>query len=176
METREPRTRQSRYGGATWAEEGMAMVLAICMVALLSLLGVWLVVQSGSTYRITQSVERHDVTFNLAEGALQLSWRCLTERSNEEILRDLTPNQDVTPAQIPYMQPDQSLGTGPGTLTPQITFLDARTVPGWDINKFRGYYYLARGQGVQPLPDQRGGDAQSRVVSFIRKIGQVRSR
>lgn len=160
---------------------GMAMVLTISAVALLSLLGVWLVVQSGSTYRITQSVERRESTFNLAEGALQLSWRCLRTESNEKILKDLKKKQDVTPPSgvVPYMQANQAVDhqtKASRTLTPRLMFLEAQSVPGWDMNKFRGYYYLAQGEGREILPQQKGGPARSEVVMLVRKIGQVHSR
>lgn len=162
-------------------DRGMAMVLAISAVALLSLLGVWLVVQSGSTHRVTKSVERREGTFNLAEGALQLSWYCLETESNEKILKNLNKRQDVTPpvSVVPYMQADQKVDNqtkASRTLTPRLTFLDAQSVPGWDMSKFRGYYYLAQGQGEEDLPYQKGGPAQSEVVMFVQKIGQVRSR
>ncbi len=161
--------------------QGMAMVLTISAVALLSLLGVWLVMQSGATYRITQSVERRGGTFNLAEGALQLSWYCLQTESNERILKDLTKNRDVTPpaSLVSYMQADQKVDNqtkSSRSLTPRLFFLDSRSVAGWDMNKFRGYYYLAQGEGSEQLPPQRGGPARSEVVMFVQKIGQVRSR
>ncbi|MEJ5363715.1 MAG: hypothetical protein WHS86_01310 [Desulfosoma sp.] len=162
-------------------EQGMAMVLTISAVALLSLLGVWLVMQSGATHRITQSVERREGTFNLAEGALQLSWHCLQTESNEKILKDLKKNQDVTPpaSLVPYMQSDQKVDNqtkDSRTLTPRLFFLDSQTVAGWDMNKFRGYYYLAQGLGLENLPDKKGGPARSEVVMFVQKVGQVRSR
>ncbi len=159
---------------------GMAMVLTLSAVALLSLLGVWLVVQSGSTHRMTQSLERRESTFNLAEGALRLSWRCLQTESNEKILKDLRKKQDVTPVEsVPYMQAKQPVDNqtkASRTLTPRLMFLEAQSVPGWDMSKFRGYYYLAQGEGREDLPHQKGGPAQSEVVTFVQKIGQVRSR
>ncbi len=154
---------------------GMAMVLTLSAVVLLSLLVVWLVVQSGSTFRIMKSVQRRDTTFNLAEAALQLSWQCLRTVSSEKILLNLEKKKDVTPAnEVPYMVENQPLGLG--KLTPRITFLDTDVVPGWDMSKFRGYYYLARGQGTQSVPAQKGGDAHSEVMIFVQKVGQIRSR
>lgn len=162
-------------------QKGMAMVLAVCTVALLSLLGLWLVVQSGSTYRVTQSVERREGTFNLAEGAQQLSWYCLKTLSNEIILKDFRKKSDVTPSEatVPYMraqQPVDDQTQATKTLTPRIIFMDANRVPGWDLNKFRGYYYLASGEGVESLPFQKGGAARSETVLLVRKISQVSSR
>lgn len=162
-------------------DQGMAMVLTLSAVALLSLLGVWLVVQSGSTHQLTQSVERREGAFNLAEGALQLSWYCLRTESNEILLKDLKKKQDVTPPAgvVPYMQADQPVDDqtkASRTLTPRLVFLDAQSVAGWDMNKFRGYYYLAHGQGQETLPQPKGGPARSEVVMLIQKIGQVRSR
>ncbi|ROR01936.1 hypothetical protein [Desulfosoma caldarium] len=162
-------------------DQGMAMVLALSAVALLSILGVWLVVQSGSTHRMTKSVERREAVFNLAEGALQLSWYCLQRESNEKILKNLNKNQDVTPSEsvVSYMKADQPVDNqtkASRNLTPRIIFLDAKPVPGWDMTKFRGYYYLAQGQGEEDLPDQKGGPARSEVVMLVQKIGQVRSR
>jgi len=168
-------------GGIFHNCQGMAMVLTVCTVALLSLLGLWLVVQSGSTYRVTQSVERREGTFNLAEGAQQLSLYCLEKLSNEFILTDFRKKSDVTPSEsvAPYMKPhqpvdDQTQATK--TFTPRIIFLDSNRVPGWDMNKFRGYYYLASGEGVESLPPQKGGAARSETVLLVRKMSQVTSR
>uniref|UniRef100_A0A832A647 Uncharacterized protein n=1 Tax=Desulfacinum infernum TaxID=35837 RepID=A0A832A647_9BACT len=162
-------------------QKGMAMVLAVSTVALLSLLGLWLVVQSGSTYRVTQSVERRQGTFNLAEGAQQLSLYCLKTLSNEVILTNYRKKSDVTPseAMVPYMKPQQPVNDQTQTtktLTPRIIFLDSNRVPGWDMNKFRGYYYLASGEGVESLPAQKGGAARSETDLLVRKISQVTSR
>lgn len=162
-------------------DSGMAMVLAISVVALLSLLGVWLVVQSGSTHHVTKSVERRESTFNLAEGALQLSWYCLQKVPNDRILKSLTKKQDVTPPAgvIPYMQADQKVDNqtkAAQTLTPRLIFLDHNRVPGWDMNTFKGYYYLAQGLGEEHLPPIRGGSARSDVMMFVQKVSQVRSR
>ncbi|MGQ9670203.1 MAG: hypothetical protein ACUVWY_08575 [Desulfosoma sp.] len=159
----------------------MAMVLAISAVALLGLLGVWLIVQSGSTHRMTKSVERRESTFNLAEGALQLSWYCLQNETNGKILKDLTKGQDVTPPEgvVPYMKANQTVDNQTKktqTLTPRLIFLDHNRVPGWDMNTFKGYYYLAQGQGEEHVPHIRGGSARSDVMMVVEKIDQVRSR
>ncbi|MGQ9795428.1 hypothetical protein [Desulfosoma sp.] len=161
----------------------MAMVLAISAVALLGLLGVWLIVQSGSTHRMTKSVERRESTFNLAEGALQLSWYCLQNETNGKILKDkdLTKGQDVTPPAgvVPYMKAKQTVDNQTKktqTLTPRLIFLDHNRVPGWDMNTFKGYYYLAQGQGEEHVPHIRGGSARSDVMMVVEKIDQVRSR
>ena len=58
-------------------ERGIAMVLALSLVALLSLLAIWLMLGSGSALRITSAATRYECGFNLAEGALQLGLRCL---------------------------------------------------------------------------------------------------
>ncbi len=159
-------------------QDGLAMVLAMSLVALLSVLGIWMVVESGNTYRMTQSLERSGVTFNLAEAGLELSRKCLREKSNEDLLTSLDVQQDVTPTGIEYMASDQEVVPGhpeSGMVTPVLIFENSRVVPGWDISKFRGYYYRAEGEGVKPLPGSRG-DAKTEVLSVVRKIGQVRSR
>jgi hypothetical protein len=162
-------------------QDGLAMVLAMSLVALLSVLGIWMIVESGNTYRMTQSVERNAVTFNLAEGGLELSRKCLREKSNEDLLRnvkDIRQQQEVTPTGIAYMAPDQEVVPGhpeSGMVTPVLIFEGSRVVPGWDISKFRGYYYRAEGKGVKPLPGSRG-DAKTEVLSVVRMMGQVRSR
>lgn len=162
-------------------QDGLAMVLAMSLVALLSVLGIWMIVESGNTYRMTQSVERNAVTFNLAEGALELSWQYLLEKSNEDLLRnvkDVRQQQEVTPTGIAYMASDQEVVPGhpeSGMVTPVLIFEDSRVLPGWDISKFRGYYYRAEGKGVKPLPGSRG-DAKTEVLRVVQKIGQVRPR
>lgn len=162
-------------------QDGLAMVLAMSLVALLSVLGIWMIVESGNTYRMTQSVERSGATFNLAEGALELSWQYLLEKSNEDLLRnvkDVRQQQEVTPTGIAYMASDQEVVPGhpeSGMVTPVLIFEDSRVLPGWDISKFRGYYYRAEGKGVKPLPGSRG-DAKTEVLRVVQKIGQVRPR
>lgn len=160
-------------------ESGMAMVLAISAVALLSLLGVWLVVQSGSAHRMTKSVERRESTFNLAEGALQLSWYCLQTEPDEKILKDLRKGQDVTPpaSVVPYMQANQTVDNqtkATQTLSPRLIFLDHNRVPGYDMSQFEGYYYLAQGEGEEHVPHMRGGSARSEVMMVVEKIDRRR--
>lgn len=167
------------FASAMKDDSGMAMVLAISAVALLSLLGVWLVVQSGSTHRMIKSVERRESTFNLAEGALQLSWYCLRTVPNDRILTDLSKKKDVTPTGFPYMQANQKVDNQTKTtqtLKPRLLFLDHNRVPGWDMNTFKGYYYLAQGHGEEQLPALKGGSARSDVMMFVQKVSQVRSR
>ncbi len=158
--------------GIFWRDEsGMAMILALSLTALLTLLGMFLIVESGTTFRMTQSLTRYEQTFNLAEAGLQLSHRCLVEQSNEWLLGSTTPG--TLTVDVSYMEAAQPAGNG--NLTPQIDFIDSRPVPGWDVSKFMGYYYLARGQGAVPMPGIRG-DAQKEVMSLFQKMGQVRPR
>lgn len=162
------------YRKTLWSDDsGIAMVLAVSLTALLTILGMYLLVESGTTYRMTQSLTRHEQTFNLAEAALQLSRRCLYEQSNETLLVDVEPG--TLSLNQAYMASDQSVGSGHESITPEIDFLESQPVPGWDISKFMGYYYLARGQGTIPMPEHRG-DAEKEVMSLFQKVGQVRTR
>jgi Tfp pilus assembly protein PilX len=58
-------------------EKGIAMVLAVSLIGLLTSLAVYLMAESGTSYRITKAMNRYESCFNLAEAGLQLGLRCV---------------------------------------------------------------------------------------------------
>ncbi len=157
-------------------EKGVAMVLAVSMIGLLALFGVWMLVEGQTAFRVTASMERRESAFNLAEAALRLDFRCLLENapSPSYALLASTNPLDVTPTGISYMASAQCLGKG--TITPTIKYLAYNTAPppGWMLNwqgssSFYSLYYRSTGEGRIPLPSGKG-DARTVVSALTSRL------
>jgi hypothetical protein len=159
-------------------EKGLAMVLAVSFIALLSTLAIWLILESKSNVQTTKAYERTEATNRLAESACWLAVHYMdgfapalpTTGGNATL-------SDVTPSGVGYLQANQDLGGG-RLLTPKIwTGRDFyNTVPpeGWSLNEPARYYtkfYIGRGLGVMPISSARGS-ARSRVLNFVTKIAR----
>jgi Tfp pilus assembly protein PilX len=156
-------------------EKGLAMVLAITLIGLLSSLGMYLIVESGTSFRITKAMERSEQAFNMAEAALQLGLRCIR---NSPPSPSFTQLQSTTTVEIPVGYPSfmKSQSFGGGTITPYVDYVGYRTTPppGWMLNwqgysSFYGLYFQSRGQSQISLPGSQGS-SQSRIVSFALKV------
>jgi hypothetical protein len=160
-------------------EKGMAMVLALSMIALLSMFGVWMLVESQTSFRVTTSMERRQLAFNLAEGALQLGYRCLLDNpvapSYSQLLT--TVPVDITPTGLSYMAAGQNLGVNAkGTLTPTISLLTYSPLPppgnmiNWQgSSSFHSLYFRVRGAGTIPLPSNKG-NARTALSTLTAKL------
>lgn len=157
-------------------EKGMAMVLAISMIGLLSLFGIWMLVESQTAFRVTTSMERRQSAFNLAEAALQLGYRCLIDNSLSPSYANLISSApvDKTPTGLAYMASGQSLGRG--SMTPTIHYVSYTTTPppGWMMNwqgssSFYGLYYRAMGDGAIALPSGKG-NARSVLSALVLRV------
>jgi len=162
-------------------QKGFAMVLAISMIGLLSLFGVWMLMESQTSFRVTASMERREMTFNLAEGALQLDYRCLTDNVPSPSYNQLNPagdnetkierESDVTPG-LSYLAEEQTLGKG--TTTPKIRYISysPNAPPGWMLNwqgssSFHSMYYRAKGKGRIALEK---GAAQTNLSALMLRV------
>ena len=159
-------------------EKGMPMVLAMAMIGLLSLFGVWMLVESQTSFRVTTSMERRELAFNLAEAALQLDYRCLLDNSLSPSYTNLTSNTpvDKTPTGLAYMASGQSLGRG--NMTPTIQYVSYTTTPppGWMLNwqgssSFYGLYFRAMGDGTIALPSGKG-NARNVVSALVLRVSR----
>ena len=165
-------------------EKGMALVLAVSMIALLSMFGVWMLVESQTAFRITASMERRQAAFNLSEAALQLDYRCLFDNSlspSYAKLASTTPPVDILYSELPppclaYMASGQSLGRGNFTPTIQYVSYSTTPPPGWMMNwqgssSFHSLYFRAMGKGTIPLPSDKG-NATTEVSNLILKVSR----
>jgi len=158
-------------------QRGIAMVLAISLVGLLSSLGVYLIWESGTAFRMTKAMNRYESAFNLAEAALQLGLRCIRRSAPSPNFQQLNSGTVQTISEgVPSYIAAQSMGQG--TITPRIDYLGYRTTPppGWMLNwqgysSFHGLYYRPVGQGSVPLPSGKG-NAQSTVGAVTLKVAR----
>jgi len=158
-------------------QEGIAMVLAVSMIALLSCIAIWLIIESKSNMQTTKAYERTEATNRLAESACWLAVHALdveTPALPTTDLQNLTPN--MTPNK-PYLTL-HDLGGGM-KLTPQIwsgrDFWSTATV-GWSMNQpspYCTYHYLGRGAGDMEISSGRGS-ARSTIVNFVEKVSRCR--
>lgn len=162
-------------------EKGVAMVVAITLIGLLSSLGLYLILESGTSSRISKSMIRSEEAFNLADGGSQLGIYCISKSPPSPSFGQLqsTSIQTIPTTQLyKYMQA-ATLGSGgsTGTYTPTIDYVGRKSTPppGWMLNwqgysNFYSLTYRARGQGSIPLPASQGGAAQSRVSSVALRV------
>ncbi len=154
------------------------MVLALSLAGLLSLLGIWAVLQTKTAFRVTAATTRYESVFNLAEAALQLSLRSV--RMNTPFPSSAHLNSSVPVAISSNVLPDYAAETSlsGGTVRPEVfyTGYDKNPPPGWSLNwagysAFHSVNYMCRGEGRVALPSSQG-DATTAVISFASRITQ----
>ena len=144
-------------------EKGIAMVLAITLVGLLACLGLYLILESDSTFRTTKAMDRYERAFNLADGGVQLGLKCVRSSAPAPTYGQILgtgaiPSPFPTAALPSYMQVPPAFGSG-ASITPYLDFIGYRTVPppGWMVNRqgysqYHGVFYRPRSQGQITLP------------------------
>jgi len=157
-------------------ERGIAMVLALSMVALLSILAIWLMLGSGKALRITTAATRYECGFNLAEGALQLSSHYLEGASPVPYHANIMDSTLPIPIEDDDALPDEPMGKG--FMIPRIHYVDhnSNPPPGWMANpqgyyRFFSMYYQPRGKGRIPLSSAKG-DATTTVATIVWKVSK----
>ena len=158
-------------------EKGFALVLAVSMIGLLSLFGVWMLVESQTAFRVTASMERREAAFNLAEAALQLDYRYLLDNPPSPTYAQLVTAASPPPVALSgaaYGAPDP---LGRGRITPTLQYLSYSTTapPGWMLNwqgsaSFFTTYYKSMGQGVIRLP--KDNNATTTVSAVTARVSR----
>ncbi|MCU0589119.1 MAG: hypothetical protein MUF52_13320 [Syntrophobacteraceae bacterium] len=160
-------------------ERGLAMVLVIPMIGLLSLIGIWLVLQSEAGFKTTSALERRESVFNLSEAASQLAYRCLLDAPPSPSYNQL---MGISPVQREHTSGLPAYITAPaqpfrkGTIRPRVFYATYSTTPppGWMLNKqgYLNYYGLfnkAMGDATIPLPATQS-DSRSVVSSLTERV------
>lgn len=152
---------------------GLAMVLALSLTGLLSLLGIWLLLQAKTAFRVTTATTRYESVFNLAEAALQLSMRCVQANTLYPTWANFSGTTELTAGLPAYASPSSF---GNGLIDPGIYYAgyDPNPPPGWSTvwHGYSGYhsvFYKLRGEGRIQLPSSQG-DSKTAVLSFATKI------
>ena len=155
-------------------QEGIAMVLAVSMIALLSCIAIWLIIESKSNMQTTKAYERTEATNRLAESACWLAVHAL-DVGTPALPTTGTNLQIITPSES-YLTL-QDLGGGM-KLTPQVRsardFYNTLPPAGWSLNEPSRYYtryYLGHGAGVMEISGGRG-HARSTIVNFVEKVSR----
>jgi len=163
----------------------MALVLALSLTALLSLLGVWLMYEAGSASRITQAGTRHGAVLNLADGALQLGFRCISQGSPvpsfQNLIADPSSSEHdpqerrITQGLPGYMNRENAPNDAVGIMEAEVRYAGSGgPPPGWMITwqgygSFHSIYYQPRGIGRIPLTANEG-EAKSVVSALTMKV------
>jgi hypothetical protein len=161
-------------------EKGLAMVLAITLVGLLSSLGIYLILQSGAALRMTKAMARHETAMNLAEAGLQLGLRCVRSSPPSPTYEQLTTSNSNTikpiTEGIPSYLAKQNFGAG--SIDPRIDYIGYRTTPpaGWMLNwqgysSFHAVYYRSVGDARIPLPTTQG-DTHSVLSNLALRVNR----
>jgi hypothetical protein len=164
--------------GIIQSQKGLAMVLAVSMIALLSCIAIWLIIESKSNLQTTKAYERTESVYRLAESGCWLAVHAL-DKQNPALPTTGTNLQDLTPTVLPTEPYLTLTDLGGGMkVTPQIwagrDFYNTLPPEGWSLNEPSRYYtryYLGRGVGVQELSAGRG-NARTNVVNFIKKVAK----
>lgn len=155
-------------------EKGIAMILAITLTGLLSSLGLYLIIESGTSYRVTKSMVRTESVFNLADGGVQLGLRCISNSAPSPAYAELSSPEIQSIQNMPSYMAVQSFGGG--SVMPSVDYIGHKTTPppGWMLN-WQGYSsffsldYRSHGQATIPLPNSQG-NALSRAGALVLKV------
>lgn len=167
-------------------EKGVAMLLAVSMIGLLSVIGIWLLLQSRNSVRVTSSLERRESVFNLAEGGLRIALRCLVDCTPSPTYSNLSTNSstgtviEYSSSGMPsYMQVPTSPNVSKAYMSSGILYMGYSPVPapGWMLNAqgstaYHSIYYKALGTGKINLPTASGGASQSQISNFVVKVSR----
>lgn len=163
-------------------EKGVAMLLAVSMIGLLSMVGIWLLLQGRNSVRVTASLERRVTAFTIAEGGMGIAIRCLFDSTPSPSYSNLSGASGVIPysSGLPtYMQDPSSPNVGKAYMSSGILYVGYSPLPapGWMLNSqgssaYHSIYYKALGTGRIPLPAASGGSAQSQVSEFVVKVSR----
>jgi hypothetical protein len=160
-------------------EKGMALVMAILLLTLLASLGLWLMMESQGELRVTQSNERREATYHLAESGVWIGVHAIEALSlrlpqNNTAIVNVTPGRNGT---LSYLASNQNMTSPTYQLTPDIYasryFFNPTPPAGWMLNwqgssAYHTEFYLARGRGNVQLPAAKGSSI-SVLFSFIGK-------
>ena len=135
-------------------QSGMALVLAMIFLVLLTSIGLMLIDQSVTGIKVSSGLRDYDKAFNLADGAGQMSMQYLISRATLDS-SDPYANNTATVAGLSgtYMDQTHNLSSGssyrPGALWMGY---DSSPTPGWMLNwqgasKFHKVNLSARGTG-----------------------------
>ena len=155
------------------SKRGVALIVVMIFLALLTSLGVWLSMNSVIEMKTTASLKNYEEAFNLADGASQLSIRYLLNTTPPPPSWDPRQTGTITQGLPAYMN-QKTLAGGRKKLKPQVVYkgYSVTPPPGWMLN-WQGYSafhrlkYVARGVGEIPT---RG--AKSTVDVLLLKISQ----
>jgi hypothetical protein len=161
-------------------QHGLAMVLAVSLIALLSTIAVWMILESKSNLQTTKAYERTEATSYLAQSACWFDVRTLDTvpialPSSDE-LSDVAEGTSTGVPGVPYGT-SYSLGSG-RSFTRRIKSADDfyNTLPpeGWMLNEPARYfskYYFGHGTGLIQISGTRGS-ARSKMVNFVEKVAR----
>jgi hypothetical protein len=165
------------------SEKGLAMVLAITLVGLLSSLGIYLILQSSAALRMTKAMVRHEGAVNMAEAGLQLGLRCIRTSPPSPAFDELASSNSGTIKSIveglPTYLGKQNYPIGSlSTIESRIDYIGYRTTPpaGWMLNwqgysSFHGIYFRPVGNARIPISSSQG-DANSILSTLTLRVSR----
>ena len=153
------------------SDSGIALIVVMIFLVLLTSLGLWLNMTSVMEMRTTAALKNYEKAFDLADGATQLDLRYLYKTTPPSPSWNPSVEGAITSGLPEYLQ-EQTVGKG--KIKPKIIYKGYLSTPppGWMLN-WQGYsgfhrlQYVARGQGEIP---QVG--SKSTVDIILTKISQ----
>jgi hypothetical protein len=154
-------------------EKGIAMILVVSLIGLLSLFGVYAIQESTISHRITSAMARNEQAFQKAEGALEITLKCLDSTPPPLKFQELI---ERGPIEITDSQrlPDYIKTPPASDIESGIDYLDFNTTPppGWSLiqqaySGFYSVYFRARGRGEVP---SRKGTTSTEICRFVERV------
>jgi PilX N-terminal len=135
-------------------ERGSAIAIVMLLLAVVSLLGAGLMVQSRLDGRITLAEKIHDKKFNLADGAVDLAFSALKYVDSGEFSgKPMAYEEWGTNAELKLGMPswDDSRGSWTARNLLRDYSTDPQAVAGWELGAGEGYhaeYWISQGIGT----------------------------
>lgn len=172
-------TAERRHPRPLADEKGLALVLTILLLTLLASFGLWLITESQTEVRITQSNERREETLRLAESACWLGIHALEALAltlpQSTGFTNVTPGRNGSLAYLGANQTIQNMTAATFRLSPDIFssryFYNQVPPAGWMVNwqgstAYYTAFFLCRGHGIAQLPASKGASV-STLFTFL---------
>ncbi len=149
-------------------DKGIALIIVLFSLVILTAIGLWLVFESGTELRITGALKSYEQAFNLADGACELAVRCI-KTENLNVPWNFSEGE-IDVSNISYMN-TQSLGNG--QITPRVFYKGYSDIPppGWmfDWKGYSGFYReFYMGKGDSSIQSSGTSNSVIAVVEWIK--------
>jgi len=145
---------------------GSAIAIVLLVLALVTLLGVGLILQSRMDLQLTASLKSFDKMFGLADGGSSVGFNDLYTRNREAAISSVTGTwtYDVVP-----LRTEGTLGQYKAQVMLTGYSTSPADIAGFDIGSYYPEYWLGRGEGSRAVFAGSLARADAAVTKFKKK-------